>query len=85
VRTGKRDRVEAVTPLPRRAVPTFAYGEGSLWVGAADGSIFHVDPADGRVIGHVHADASAGFVVIGGGLWSASRDGTLRRCSIAPD
>lgn len=75
----KRNRVEAVTPLPSGPLAV-AFGMGSLWVGRVGGSsLDRIDPRTGEVVASIDAGVGSLLAVTGAGVWTAGRDGWLRR------
>jgi streptogramin lyase len=77
-----RNRVEGVTPLPSGPLAV-AFGKGSLWVGRSGGSsLQRIDPRTGEVVASIDAEVGSLLAVTDTGVWTAARDGTLRR--IAP-
>jgi streptogramin lyase len=75
----RRNRVHHVTPLPSGQLAT-AFGEGALWVARVGGSsVERIDPSTGRVSDLLHAKAGSALAFAGGRLWTADRNGTIRR------
>lgn len=75
----RRNRLEAVTSLPSGPLAV-AFGKGSLWVARVGGSwVERIDPATGKVIGRFRSDGAVAIAVAGGHVWTATRDGTIRR------
>ena len=53
---------------------------GALWVGRVGGSsVERIDPSTGRVSGRLLAKVGTALAVAGGRLWTADRNGTIRR------
>jgi len=76
------NRVQATTALPAGPL-TSAYGRGSLWVARVGGSsLERVDARTGRVVAQIHARVGEMLAVAGGYLWTAFRDGTVRRLAV---
>jgi streptogramin lyase len=75
----RRNRLEAVTPLPSGPLAV-AFGNGSLWSAVVGGSVVErIEAMTGEVIDHIPADNVSALAVAGGHVWTASRDGTIRR------
>jgi streptogramin lyase len=78
-----RNRVVAVTPLSPGPLLA-AFGAGSLWVARVNGSTLErIDPSNGRILGRFHAKVGTALAIAGGHLWTADRNGTLRRLGTA--
>ena len=78
----RNNRLESVTPLPSGPL-AIAFGEGSLWVARIGGSqVERIDASTGKVVGRFRADVGMALAVAGGGLWTATRDGSIRRVAI---
>jgi streptogramin lyase len=75
----KRNRVEAVTPLPAGQL-TSAYGAGSLWVGRVNAkTLLQIDPRTGKTLRQLHVRIGRMLAFAGGTLWTALGDGTLQQ------
>jgi streptogramin lyase len=75
----QRNRVEAVTPLPSGPLAV-TVGQGSLWVARVGGSsVERVDPRTGKVVARIRGQIGTALAVAGGYLWTASREGTIRK------
>lgn len=74
-----RNRLEAVTPLPSGPLAV-AFGKGSLWSARVGGSsVERIEARTGKVIGRFRAEGVSALAVAGGHVWTATRDGTIRR------
>lgn len=74
-----RNRVQAVTPLPAGPLAV-AVGGSSLWVARVGGSrVDRIDASTGEVVRRLHAHVGIALAVAGNHLWTATRDGTIRR------
>lgn len=75
----RRNRLEAVTPLPSGALAV-AIGKDSLWVARSGGSsVERIEARTGRVIGRFRASDVTALAVAGGHVWMATRGGTIGR------
>jgi streptogramin lyase len=76
-------RVQRVSPLPGGWV-VVAYGAGSLWAGrVGSATLERIDPRSGTVIRRIHARIGTALAVAGGYVWTADRDGVVRRIAVA--
>jgi streptogramin lyase len=76
----QHNRVEAVTPLPSGPLLAVTVGQGSLWVARVGGSsVERVDPRTGKVVARIRGQIGTALAVAGGYLWTASREGTIRK------
>jgi streptogramin lyase len=74
-----RNRLEAVTPLASGPLAV-AFGKGSLWSARVGGSsVERIEARAGKVVGRFRADDVSALAVAGGHVWTATRDGTIRR------
>lgn len=74
-----RNRLKVVTPLPSGPLAV-TFGKGSLWSAVVGGSAVERIEADtGKVIGRFSTDDVSALAVAGGHVWTATRDGTIRR------
>jgi virginiamycin B lyase len=77
-----RTRLAWLSKLPSGPLAA-TFGQGSVWVGRVGGSeVERIDPTTGQVAGHLHLQVGTMLAVAGGQLWTADRDGAIRRLAI---
>jgi streptogramin lyase len=64
-------KVITAVDLQTHGICGLAVGLGSVWV--ADGGLTRIDPATGRIVGHLDTGGACGNVVVAGGaVWLAA-------------
>ena len=66
-------KVITTVDLDTRGTCGLAVGLGSVWV--ADGGLTRIDPATGRIVGHLDTGGDCGNVVVAGGAVWVTADG----------
>jgi virginiamycin B lyase len=66
-------KVITTVPLDTQGICGLAVGLGSVWV--SDGGLTRIDPATGRIVGHLDTGGDCGNVVVAGGAVWVTADG----------
>lgn len=77
-----RNRLETVTRLPPGPLAV-AFGKGALWSAVVGGSsVERIEAGTGKVVSRFRTDDVSALAVAGGHVWTATRDGTIRRLAV---